>query len=111
MDKRKEGFICAAQENVLNTRFYSATILGKGGDGKCRKCGKDPETVGHLVSACTMLCQREYRRRHDRMGLRVYWELCGTYGLERSACWDEEVPVVIDCVGNIKMFVRWFDHV
>ena len=46
MDKRKEGYICAAQENVLNTRFYSATILGKGGDGKCRKCGKDPEREG-----------------------------------------------------------------
>ena len=107
MDKRKEGYICAAQENVLNTRFYSATILGKGGDGKCRKCGKDPETVGHLVSACKMLCQREYRRRHDRMGLRVYWELCGKYGLERSACWYEEVPDPVRTSADGRFEIRW----
>ena len=26
------------------------------------------------------------------MGLRVYWELCGKYGLKRSEKWYEEVP-------------------
>ena len=33
------------------------------------------ETVGHWASGCSGLAQREYNRRHDPMGLRVYWEL------------------------------------
>ena len=55
-------------------------------------CGDHPETVGHLVSACSKLAQTEYRRRHDKMGLRVYWEVCGVYGLKRSEQWHLEVP-------------------
>jgi len=26
----------------------------------------------------------EYKKRHDRMGLKVYWELCKKYGMECS---------------------------
>ena len=33
LDKRKEGFICAAQENMLNTRYYCANILKQEGSG------------------------------------------------------------------------------
>ena len=54
-----------------------------------------------------MLCQREYRRRHDRMGLRVYWELCGKYGLERSACWYEEVPDPVRTSADGRFEIRW----
>ena len=36
---------------------------------------KDVESVGHVASGCTGLAQREYRRRHNVMGLRVYWQL------------------------------------
>ena len=46
----------------------------------------------YLVSACTKLAQTEYRRRHDKMGLRVYWEVCGVYGVKRSERWHLEVP-------------------
>ena len=31
--------------------------------------------VAHLASGCNGLAEREYRRRHDRMGLRIYWQL------------------------------------
>ena len=55
-------------------------------------CGKHPETVMHLVSGCSKMAQTDYRRRHDKMGLRVYWEVCGLYGLKRSERWHLEVP-------------------
>ena len=89
--KSTEGFICAAQENVLNTRNYCASVLKQEVDNKCRMCGEYAETVGHLVSACKQLAQTEYKRRHDTMGKRVYWEVCGNFGLRRSKNWYEEV--------------------
>ena len=92
LDKRAEAFVCAAQENALKTRCYNATILRQEGDVKCRMCGKSAETVGHLMSACDKLAQRDYKRRHDRMGLRIYWELCGKYGITRTERWFEETP-------------------
>ena len=90
--KTTEGYVCAAQENALTTRNYCATVLKDGGNDKCRMCGDYVETVGHLVSACKKMAQTDYRRRHDRMGLRVYWEVCGKLGLTRSAKWYEETP-------------------
>ena len=58
----------------------------------CRVCGKMVESVGHLASGCGGLAQREYKRRHNRMGLRVYWELCRRYGIKCAGKWFEEVP-------------------
>jgi hypothetical protein len=107
LDKRTEGFVCAAQENVLKTRCYCATVMKQGGDVNCRKCGKYAETVGHLVSGCEMLAQTEYRRRHDKMGLRVYWELCGKYGLRRSEKWYEEVPDPVRKSADGRIEVWW----
>ena len=90
--KTTEGYVCAAQENALATRNYLATVVEDGGNDKCRMCGEYVETVGHLVSACKKMAQTDYRRRHDKMGLRVYWEVCGRLGLTRSAKWYEETP-------------------
>ena len=90
--KWTEGYVCAAQENALKTRNYCATILKEGCRPECRMCGEHPETVMHLVSGCSKMAQTDYRRRHDKMGLRVYWEVCGLYGLKRSERWHLEVP-------------------
>ena len=105
MYKSTEGYICPAQEGVLYTRKYYAIVMNQEVDDKYRICGLYEETVGHLVSACSKLAQTEYRRGHDMMGKRVYWEVCGNLGLRRSENWYEEVP---DAVwksedGNIKV--------
>jgi hypothetical protein len=92
LGKGTEGFVFAAQEQALRTRFFRATIEKEDVDPRCRVCGKEVESVGHLASGCTCLAQREYRRRHDQMGLRVYWELCRKYGLKCADVWYKEVP-------------------
>ena len=114
LDKKNESYICAAQENALNTRYRVAMLTREGGvgrvkqgEGYCRKCGKFVETVGHLISGCTMLAQKEYRKRHDRMGLRVYWELLVKYGFERSEKWYQEVPDPVRITSDRRYEIRW----
>ena len=93
MAKSTEAFVFAAQEQALRTRLLQATIERQEVDVNCRVCGKVAETVGHLASGCSCLAQKEYKCRHDRMGLRVYWELCGKFGIARADKWYEERPV------------------
>ena len=88
--KWQEGYICAAQERVIRTRQYEAVVLKQGGDRKCRLCHNFNENVEHLISGCEKLSQGEYSRRHDKVGLRIYWELLGKYGLKRKVKWYEE---------------------
>ena len=41
------------------------------------------------------------------MGLRVYWELCGKYGLKQSERWYEEVPDAVRKRADGRIEVRW----
>ena len=105
--KSTEAYLFAAQEQALRTRYLRARIEREEVDEKCRVCEKKPETVGHLVSACGVLAQREYKRRHDRMGLRVYWELCKKYGLRCAGKWYEEVPDEVRVSEDGKVEIWW----
>ena len=107
VDKRTEGFVCAAQENVVPTRLYHRTVIKDGSSQECRMCGEEAESVGHLVSHCKVLRQTEFKRRHDKMGLRVYWEVCGKRGLQRSSNWYEETPDPIRKSADGRYEVWW----
>ena len=49
------------------------------------------ETVRNIVSGCKKLAQRKYRQRHDRVALRVHWEMCRKYGIEcNDKCYDNQ---------------------
>ena len=51
----------------------------------CRMCGEKGESVGHLVSKCSKLTQKEYKRRHNNVARYINWELCGKLDLDRSS--------------------------
>ena len=38
--------------------------------------------MNHLISECSKMAQREYKRRHDWVGRRVHWDVCKKYGIE-----------------------------
>ena len=92
LDKRTEGYVCAAQEKVLATRDYMGKVWKVAGSRMCRVCGEKIENVEHLMSNCTPLTGCEYKRRHDKTGLRVYWELLRKYGIRHSERWFDEKP-------------------
>ena len=53
LTKATEGYVMAAQEQALRTRWVKAMIDGEADvDPMCRLCGVRWETVTHLVSGC-----------------------------------------------------------
>ena len=107
--KSTEAYLFAAQEQALRTRFKRNRIEHEDVDPLCRVCRKQVESVAHLASACGGLAQKEYKRRHDRMGLRVYWELCRRYEVKCAGKWFEEVPeeVRVNEAGDVEI---WWDR-
>ena len=89
--KRMEGLIMTAQEQALRTRWFRSWIQKEDVSPKCCLCDEEVETVRHLSSGCTKLSKGPYKRRYDRMGLHVYWELCQQNGIGCSVTWFEEV--------------------
>ena len=58
-----EGLITAAQDQVLNTRYYSKLIIKQGTADICRMCHTHPETVEHIISGCQTLAAYQYLKQ------------------------------------------------
>ena len=107
LSKGVESFVFAAQEKCIGTRYWRGTVGKEKLDMKCRVCGEGNELVPHLTSSCSGLRQREFKRRHDRVGLRVYWELCRKYGLKVADVWYKEVPDEVRKSDDGKIEIWW----
>ena len=55
-----EGLITAAQDQALNTRYYSKHIIKQGSTDRCRMCHTQAETVEHIISGCQTLAADKY---------------------------------------------------
>ena len=50
LEGKTEGLITAAQDQALNTRYYSKHIIKQGSTDICRMCHTQAETVEHIIS-------------------------------------------------------------
>ena len=50
----------AAQNQSIRTNLVKARIDKSQGDSLCRVCRKVDESIGHIVSGCSKLAQKEY---------------------------------------------------
>ena len=48
--------------------------------------------VYHIVSSCSKLGQKEYKRRRDNLGKKVHWRLVGKCNFEARDKWYELEP-------------------
>ena len=61
------------------------------------------ESMSHLVSECSKLAQREYKRRHDTVATIIHWELCRLYELDRADKWFEHQPSSVQETDGTKV--------
>ena len=99
LKRETETLIMAAQEQALRTNLVKAKIDKTQQDSKCRMCGKADESINHLLSECSKMAQKEYKRRHDWVGKKIHWEVCRKYGLETKEKWYEHEPQAV-CENN-----------
>ena len=95
----------AAQEQVIRTNNIKAKIDKTHENSKCRMLGKAEESVNHVLSECSKLAQKEYKRRHDWFGTKIHWEICRKYGIEVKEKWyGHKLEVVME---NDKFKILW----
>ena len=70
--EKRESLIVAAQNQSIRTNLVKARIGKSHGDSLCRVSRKVDESIDHIVSDCSKLAQKEYKRRHDNLGKIVH---------------------------------------
>ena len=79
----------AAIEQAEKTNLMKAKIDETQEHSTCRICGKADASINHLLSECNKMAQKEYKRRHDWIGRKIHWEVCGKCGLDTKDRWYE----------------------
>ena len=105
LKKETEGLILAAQEQTLRTNSIKHSIDKTSETPLCRLCAESTETVQHILSGCKKLAQNEYRKRDDKVALRVHWEVRRKYGIECTEKWYDHQPLPV--VENGAVRVTW----
>ena len=60
------AIIMAAQDQAINTNWYSHHILKNSPSDKCRLCNEHPETIEHITTGCPKLAQTIYMGSHRK---------------------------------------------
>ena len=64
-------------------------------NSKCRICGKAEKKASHVLSECSKLAQKEYKRRHDWFGTKIHLKICRKYGIKVKEKWYKHKPEVV----------------
>ena len=93
-----EALICSAQEQAIRTNNTKFCVDKTNDSPMCRMCGERNETVSRIVSECSKLAQKEYKRRHDNIG-----KLYKKYNIDSKARWYAHSPKGIVERNNIEI--------
>ena len=103
-----EGLITAAQDQALNTRYYSKHIIKQGSTDRCRMCHTQAETVEHIISGCQSLVADKYLNRHNQVAAQLHLDICKHYAIKvGTQHWYQHNPERV--TENEKATILW-DH-
>ena len=77
-------------------------------------CKKADGSIDHVVSGCSNLAQKEYKRRHDNLLKIVHWKLARKCNFEAGNRWYEHEQEIVVESENLKIlwdFRIQTDHV
>ena len=92
LKRETESLIVAAQNQSIRTNLVKAKIDKSQGDSLYRVYRKEHKSIDHIVSGCSKLAQKEYKRSHDNLGKIVHWKLASKFNFEAGDEWYEHEP-------------------
>ena len=87
LKRQTEALITAAQDQAIRTNYIKATIAKYQIVAKCRICRDKNATLSHIISGCSKLAQKEYKKRHDNVARAIHWDFSGKCGFDQNDKW------------------------
>ena len=107
-----ESEIVAAQDQALQTKYYTTKILNTETDSKCRLCQQFDETIDNIISACPILAKEQYIKRYDRECTQLHFNICKETGVQLDKKhWYEHVPKSVETSKEDKVTTLWNQQV
>ena len=87
LKRETDSLIVAAPNQSKRTNLVKAKSDKSQRDSLCRVCRKVDESIDHIVSGCSKLAQKEYKRRYDKLGKIVHRKLARKCNFEAGDKW------------------------
>ena len=71
----------------------------------CRLCHSADETIDYLISSCSYIAQKQYKKRHDLVALYIHWNLAKLAGFYVHKQWWKHVPEKV--LDNSEWKILW----
>ena len=91
LKRKTEGLITAAQDQALNTRYYSKHIIKQGTTDRCRMCHTQTRNCGNIISGCHTLAADQYLNRHNQEAAQLHLDIYRHYGIK----WKQSAAINI----------------
>ena len=92
LKRETESLIVPAKIQSIRTNLVKAQTDKIQKDTLCRLRKKADESIDDVVSGCSKLALKEYKRRHDNLGKIVHWKLARRSNFETGDKWYEYGP-------------------
>lgn len=92
LSPHSEGYICAAQEMAIITKYHEKNILHNREDDRCRVCRSEPETIFHVLAGCNVLAKNEYLKRHNAVCKYIHFKILEAFSIPRGENWYAHSP-------------------
>ena len=53
------------------------------------------KTIHHIISYCSKLAQKEYKARHEWVGMVIHWEMCKKFEFDHANKWYMHNPAPV----------------
>ena len=77
----------AAHNSAIRTNHIKARVDKTQQNSKCRLFCDRGETTNHIISECCRLAQKEYKVRHDWVGLVIHWKMYEKFEFDHANKW------------------------
>ena len=82
MERETGSLIVATQNQSIKTNLVIPNIDKSQKDTLCRLYKKIDKSIDHIVSGCSKLAQKDYKRKQDNLGKIVHWKQVRKYNFE-----------------------------
>ena len=93
--RETECLLIATQNNAIRTNHIKSRIDKTQQNSKCRLCSDRDETINHIINRYSKLAQKEYKERHDWVGMVIHREMCKKFKFDHTNKWYMHNPAPV----------------
>ena len=103
-----EREIMAAQDQALQTKYRTITLLQTETGSKCRLCKQFFETAEYVISTCPIMAKGQCIQKYDRLCAQLHFNVCKEIGVKSdNRHWYDHVHKSVATSQEVEVAMLW----